>query len=136
MSSQTPSQVPNPVRVEGVSSQQKQQRLKQRKSSTQGYNLGYFTLWWIRMGREGIKEQDARMRKEEDDQTSLELMRMLTNNIHVLEPRVCTDRNVTNVTETEEVICERPTASVTVLSQPNMSDNFSNLNEGEWILPL
>ena len=88
------------------------------------------------MAREGIKEQDARMRKEEDDQTSLELKRMLTNNIHVLEPRVCTDRNVTNVTETEEVICERPTASVTVLSQPNMSDNFSNLNEGEWILPL
>ena len=35
---------------------------------------------------------------------------------------------MTNVTETEEVICERPTASVTVLSQPNMSDNFSNLN--------
>ena len=58
------------------------------------------------------------------------MKRMLTNHIHVLEPRVCTDKNVTNGTETDEVICERPTAPVTVLSQPNMSDIFSNINGG------
>ena len=76
------------------------------------------------------RDKGAGRKDEEDDWSSLELKRMLTNHIHVLEPRVCTDKNVTNGTETDEVICERPTAPATVLRQPIMSDIFSNVNGG------
>jgi hypothetical protein len=41
-----------------------------------GYNLGYFTLWWSRMTREGVKDELPRRRKE-DDNTSSARMRLL-----------------------------------------------------------
>ena len=70
--------------------------------------------------------------KEEDDRSSFELKRRLTNYIHILELRVCTNKYVTTSGngETDEVICQRPTAPATVLRQPIMSDIFSNVNGG------
>ena len=46
---------------------------------TASYNLGYFSLWWNMMDREGIKEASASTRKlqEEDDASSTSLMNFL-----------------------------------------------------------
>ena len=84
------------------------------------------------MAREGMKEHDARRKKEEDDLSSLKLKRMLTSNIRVLEPRVYNDEYMpTNRSrKTNEVICERPTTPEPVLRQPILSDNFSDENDG------
>ena len=84
------------------------------------------------MAREGMKEHDARRKKEEDDLSSLKLKRMLTSNIRVLEPRVYNDEYMpTNRSrKTNEVICERPTTPEPVVRQPILSDNFSDVNDG------
>ena len=109
-----------------------QQKPKLRKSINHGYNLGYFTLWWSRMAREGMKEHDAKGNKEEDDLSSLRRKRMITSDIRVLEPRVYTEEYVPTSRSriTNEVICERPTTTKPVLSQPILSDNFFDENDG------
>ena len=43
-------------------------RKRGRTSKQRGYQLAYFTLWWSRMLREGVKEEEARRNKEERDQ--------------------------------------------------------------------
>ena len=43
-------------------------RKRSRTSKQRGYQLAYFTLWWSRMLREGVKEEEARSSKEDRDQ--------------------------------------------------------------------
>jgi hypothetical protein len=49
---------------------------KKIKKQSQGYNLGYFSLWWNRMDREGVKHALETKRMQEDARTSARL-RML-----------------------------------------------------------
>ena len=84
------------------------------------------------MARKGVKELDARRKREEDDLSSLKLKRMLTSTICLLEPSVYTDEYVPTNRDrkTDGVICERPTTPEPVLRQAILSDNFSDENDG------
>ena len=48
-----------------------------KPSSNREYNLGYFTLWWSRMTREGVRDEVARKKKEENDTNSARLRLLL-----------------------------------------------------------
>ena len=65
---------------------------KSRKQSE--YKLAYFSLWWSRMLREGLKEEEARKSREDRDQ----LTRMWTS--WTTRPEITTRET--------DVICERP----------------------------
>ena len=52
-----------PVRQRATKSTQKK---KPKHRAAAGYNLGYLSLWWKRMEREGLKEGMEKIRREEE----------------------------------------------------------------------
>ena len=50
---------------------------KKIKKQSQGYNLGYFSLWWNRMDREGVKHALETKRMQGDARTSARLRMLL-----------------------------------------------------------
>ena len=50
---------------------------KVTRKQPQGYNLGYFSLWWSRMDREGAKEAAVSKLRHEDAGSSARLRVML-----------------------------------------------------------
>jgi hypothetical protein len=82
-----------------------------------GYNLGYFTLWWSRMAREGVKDELARRRKEEDNASSARVRLLLGCGKTGNEPKMNKPlpseistriKNTIKRQENVEVICVQP----------------------------
>ena len=72
---------------------------KSRKQSE--YKLAYFSLWWSRMLREGLKEEEARKSREDRDQLT---RRWTSWTSWTTRPEVATEKT--------DVICERPLLKV------------------------
>ena len=63
-----------PCHQYGVGAPQQKINTRARGLTIQnGYNLGYLGLWWRRMEREGYKDEETRMRKEEDDRRRVKI---------------------------------------------------------------
>jgi hypothetical protein len=63
-----------PCHQYGVGAPQQKINTRARGLTIQnGYNLGYLGLWWRRMEREGYKDEETRMRKEEDDRRKVKI---------------------------------------------------------------
>jgi hypothetical protein len=104
---------------------------KKTSTSTKDYNLNYFTLWWSRMTREGLKEESVRKRRDEDAINSVRLRQLL---LVAREPKPDPDiipapRTLEMCTivenENDDAICERPDCGKTL---PDLSDNDCLVN--------
>ena len=110
-----------------------------------GYNLGYFTLWWSRMAREGVKDELARRRKEEDNASSARVRLLLGCGKTGNEPKMNKPlpseistriKNTIKRQENVEVICVQPQVCPGLLLQsesfgPSEVKGTGEIQEGE-----
>ena len=105
--------------------------VSKKKNPTKEYNLGYFTLWWNRMVREGMKEEKERwgMERMTRDKRKLKEMLMMTKDrreSQALAPEVNSDFTENDVTtarsyENDEMIHGWPLTR----SSPSNNDESS-----------
>ena len=75
--------------------------VSKKKNPTKEYNLGYFTLWWNRMVREGMKEETERLGMERMARDKRKLKEMLMMTKDRRDSRALTPEVISNFTEND-----------------------------------
>ena len=72
------------------------QKMKVKTRACQGYNLGYLSMWWKRMDREGKREEEERKRKEEEAKRRAHVKRWLSTkkDIYILKKKMSTKQRL------------------------------------------